>query len=140
MCIGTQRAREFYFLHEESRALKHTVFCLVLDPRCKDLFLIRSPLTLISILAGYVYFVTKWGPQFMRKRRALDLRKTMMIYNIAQIIMNVAIFCEVRTGKSNIISTVSIKPTNHLSTFVTLFSNKFTHFPSLDSGAYVIQK
>ena len=69
----------------------------VSDPRTADLFLVRSPLTLIGILAAYTYFVTEWGPQFMKHRKAFDLRTTMIVYNIVQVLMNVYIFVQVRT-------------------------------------------
>lgn len=56
------------------------------DPRVRDFLLMSNPFYIFAILAGYLLFVLKWGPQFMKDRKPYDLNRIMIIYNIIQII------------------------------------------------------
>lgn len=51
-----------------------------------------SPLSAILISISYVYFVKSCGPSFMSKRKPFAIEKLIIIYNLIQIILNVALF------------------------------------------------
>lgn len=66
------------------------------DPRIGNrLFFRGGPWTVWSIIAFYVYFVKKLGPQLMKNRNALSLRKIMLIYNIVMIVVNSYFFYQI---------------------------------------------
>lgn len=50
-----------------------------------------SPIPIIALVVVYVYYVIKWGPQWMEKRPAYDLQGYIKIYNLIQIGMNLFI-------------------------------------------------
>lgn len=55
------------------------------DPRSGDKYLVQdSPLPVLSILAAYI-LLCKFGPVFMKSRKAFELYSVMMIYNLIQI-------------------------------------------------------
>ncbi|KAG5864676.1 hypothetical protein JTB14_022824 [Gonioctena quinquepunctata] len=66
------------------------------DKRIDDLGLLwmSSPLQPILILAGYLYFVLKWGPEFMKDRKPFDLKNVIIMYNAIQIVLNLYIVKE----------------------------------------------
>lgn len=59
-----------------------------LDPRVENYPMIGSPFLIAAFVAIYVFFVTEWGPNFMKNRPAYDLKDVMKIYNLLQIIVN----------------------------------------------------
>lgn len=69
---------------------KHTMernsFFYFLDPRLRDCLFMSNPFYMFAILAVYLLFVLKWGPQFMKNRKSFDLNRIMIVYNIIQII------------------------------------------------------
>lgn len=69
---------------------------MISDPRTKNWFLIENPFHVILIIALYVSFVTKWGPEMMKNRKPFHLKKIMIVYNIFQILSNTILFVEVR--------------------------------------------
>lgn len=65
------------------------------DPRTKHFPLINSgPLPVLSIIAGYVFFVKFAGPRLMKNREPFDLRKTIVVYNIYNVLISVWFFFE----------------------------------------------
>ncbi|KAG4079957.1 hypothetical protein HA402_006269 [Bradysia odoriphaga] len=56
------------------------------DPRVKDFLLMSNPFPTIAILTVYLYFILKWGPNYMRDRKPFNLDTLMIVYNIIQII------------------------------------------------------
>lgn len=60
-------------------------FLLFVDPRMKELWLMDSPWPILIILIGYLYFVLKAGPEFMKSRGPLNIDRIVMVYNITQI-------------------------------------------------------
>ncbi|XP_073989567.1 very long chain fatty acid elongase 7-like isoform X2 [Rhodnius prolixus] len=58
------------------------------DPRSNDLFLMSSPVPMAMLLIGYWYFVTKLGKDLMEHRKPFNLEKVMVIFNVAQSIIN----------------------------------------------------
>ncbi|XP_030755504.1 elongation of very long chain fatty acids protein 7-like isoform X2 [Sitophilus oryzae] len=75
-----------------SKSYWNYVFYELADSRTKNLFLVSSPATILLILGSYLYFVLKWGPEFMKNRKPYELKKLLMVYNVCQIIVNVYIF------------------------------------------------
>lgn len=51
-----------------------------------------GPGWLFAIVAAYLLFVLKVGPQFMRERKAYDLPTTLKVYNLLNIVANVVLF------------------------------------------------
>ncbi|KAH7947818.1 elongation of very long chain fatty acids protein AAEL008004 [Rhipicephalus sanguineus] len=62
------------------------------DPRVAKWPLMGSPLPVISILIGYVYFVKVWGPAWMRDRKAFNLRNIILAYNMGHVAANAFFF------------------------------------------------
>lgn len=58
------------------------------DPRLENYPMTGSPFPILGLIAVYVYFVTDWGPNFMKNRPAYDLKNVIKIYNLIQIIVN----------------------------------------------------
>ncbi|EDV55128.1 elongation of very long chain fatty acids protein F [Drosophila erecta] len=54
--------------------------------------MLRTPLPAIVIILGYLLLIFKVGPDFMRFRKPFNIRKTMLIYNFCQVLMNSAFF------------------------------------------------
>ncbi|XP_021941165.1 elongation of very long chain fatty acids protein AAEL008004-like isoform X2 [Zootermopsis nevadensis] len=73
------------------RTYRHLVYDLA-DPRTSEWFLMGSPLYPLGILLSYVYFVKVAGPRYMKDRPAYSLNRIVALYNIIQILLNVAIF------------------------------------------------
>lgn len=67
------------------------------DPRVQDWFLVSSPLYPLGLIALYLYIVKVAGPRYMRDRPAYKLTGVIAVYNIMQILLNVALFIKVRT-------------------------------------------
>lgn len=65
------------------------------DPRVNDWFLMSSPLPTLAICLSYAYFVKVIGPKFMENRKPFDLRKTMIWYNLFQVVFSSWLFYEV---------------------------------------------
>lgn len=66
------------------------------DERTKDWFLVGSPLPPLAIIYIYLKFIRSWGPKFMENRQPYDLKNTLLVYNIVQVIFSVYLFIEVR--------------------------------------------
>lgn len=60
---------------------------LSIDVRVRDSFLISNLFKPVSILAVYLLFVLKWGPQFMEKRKPMKLDSVIKLYNFLQVII-----------------------------------------------------
>lgn len=58
-----------------------------------DMPLMSSPLPTIVILALYIISVKILGPPLMENRKAINPKQWIRVYNIAQIIINVLLFC-----------------------------------------------
>nr|XP_022906069.1 elongation of very long chain fatty acids protein 7-like isoform X2 [Onthophagus taurus] len=64
------------------------------DPRSNDFLLMTSPFKVLAILALYLWFCLKAGPHFMKDRKPFQLRKTLVVYNLIQIILSAIFFKE----------------------------------------------
>lgn len=56
------------------------------DPRVRDWPLMSDPTAIWCILAGYLYFVFKLGPQLMRHRDPFKLENVIRCYDLIQIV------------------------------------------------------
>lgn len=56
------------------------------DPRVRDMLFMSNPFTMLGILAVYLYFILKWGPQYMKNRKPFNLNRIIIAYNIIQIV------------------------------------------------------
>lgn len=56
------------------------------DPRVQGWPMVDSPITVISVVAVYVSFVTTVGPHWMRDRKPYNLKPLIMAYNLANVI------------------------------------------------------
>jgi hypothetical protein len=59
------------------------------------MWLMDSPWPVITILAAYLYFVLKIGPEFMKYRRPMNIDRVVMVYNIIQVLFSLYIVREV---------------------------------------------
>ncbi|CAH0391946.1 unnamed protein product [Bemisia tabaci] len=57
------------------------------DPRLKGWPLCGHLWIPIGIVSLYNYFVLKWGPEFMEKRKPFNVDRIMIVYNIIQIVL-----------------------------------------------------
>lgn len=63
---------------------------LITDARLKGFFLMQSPLLMTIILTGYLLMI-KHGPKLMESRKAFELKFVLMVYNFAQVVLNLAL-------------------------------------------------
>lgn len=70
-------------------------FDLFVDPRTKPWLLSGSPGPLFTILGTYLYFCLYAGPKYMKDRKPFELKNTLIVYNIVQVILSVVLVIEV---------------------------------------------
>ncbi|XP_050502031.1 elongation of very long chain fatty acids protein isoform X2 [Diabrotica virgifera virgifera] len=70
----------------------HFLFTEIADPRTNSWFLIKDPGPGLAILIIWMYFVLNIGPKMMKDREPFDLRKTLIVYNLVQVIISSYIF------------------------------------------------
>lgn len=68
---------------------------LFTDPRTENWLLMSGPGPLLTVLVTYLYFCTSVGPRYMRDRKPYDLKNTMILYNVSQILMSIFLVYEV---------------------------------------------
>ncbi|CAB3377391.1 Hypothetical predicted protein [Cloeon dipterum] len=71
------------------------------DERTKDWFLVGSPLVPLAVIYLYLKLVKDWGPKFMENRQPFDLKNTLLVYNIVQVIYSIYLFYEAAMVWSN---------------------------------------
>lgn len=71
------------------------LFFLLSDPRTENWWLMSGPGPLLTVLATYLYFCMSAGPRYMRDRKPYDLKNTIVVYNISQILMSIFLVYEV---------------------------------------------
>lgn len=64
------------------------------DPRTKPWLLSGSPGPLFTILGTYLYFCLYAGPKYMKDRKPFELKNTLIVYNIVQVILSVVLVIE----------------------------------------------
>lgn len=59
------------------------------DDRLVDSWLLMSgPMPILTILAGYLYFVLYLGPKVMESRKPFDLKYIMIVYNLYNVVLS----------------------------------------------------
>lgn len=86
---------------------KKKIFCFTLfinvffpDPKIKDLWLMGSIWPVTIILASYLYFVLKIGPEIMKYRNPFNIDRIVMVYNALQVVFSAYLVREVRYIKN----------------------------------------
>lgn len=74
------------------------LFTELADPRTNHWFLIGSPMPGLTVLAAYLYFVTTWGPRYMKHRKPYELKNTLIIYNFLQVLVSIYLVYEALDG------------------------------------------
>ncbi|XP_039301200.1 elongation of very long chain fatty acids protein-like [Nilaparvata lugens] len=64
------------------------------DPRVKDWPLMSSPGPTLAIVLVYAFCVKVVGPKLMEKRKPFQLKNTLIIYNLIQVIFSSWLFYE----------------------------------------------
>lgn len=71
------------------------------DTRTKPWLLSGTPGPLFTILGTYLYFCLYAGPKYMKDRKPFELKKTLIIYNIVQVVLSVVLVIEVSIHSFN---------------------------------------
>lgn len=66
------------------------------DQRTKPWLLSGTPGPLFTILGTYLYFCLYAGPKYMKDRKPFELKNTLIIYNIVQVVLSVVLVIEVK--------------------------------------------
>ncbi|KAL5008886.1 hypothetical protein ScPMuIL_014467 [Solemya velum] len=61
------------------------------DPRTDDWFMIETPFPTIGVLLLY-FCMVKYGPMFMKNRKALDLKYPLIVYNFTMVVVSFYMF------------------------------------------------
>lgn len=59
------------------------------------MWLMNSPFPILMILTAYLYFVLKFGPEFMKYRNPFNINRVVMIYNVVQVLLSLYLVKEV---------------------------------------------
>lgn len=65
--------------------------CVCSDHRTKDLFLMGSPWPVIGLVVVYL-FIVRNGQRWMKDKPAFELKTTINVYNIFQVVSNIYVF------------------------------------------------
>jgi hypothetical protein len=89
--------RQIVLVQMVSNPAHEMMKCLSLcaDPRVNDWLLMSSPFPTLAMCLSYAYFVKILGPRIMENRKALDLRRVLIVYNFVQVIFSAWLFYEV---------------------------------------------
>ena len=69
------------------------------DKRVDNWLFMDSPWPTLTLCAAYIYFVKFMGPSFMKNRDPYQLKTTIQVYNILQVLLSAYIFiCTVLGG------------------------------------------
>lgn len=60
--------------------------------------MIKSPVPGLTILAAYLYFINSLGPRLMANRKPFKLEKTLIVYNLIQVIVSCWLVFEALDG------------------------------------------
>lgn len=67
------------------------------DPRTENWWMMSGPGPLLTLLVTYLYFCISVGPRYMRDRKPYDLKNTIIVYNVSQILMSIFLVYEVNS-------------------------------------------
>lgn len=63
----------------------------IIDQRSDELPIVNSAVSVIGIVAAYLYIVLSLGPRLMEKRQPFQIKNVLIIYNMFQIFANLAV-------------------------------------------------
>ncbi|XP_023018366.2 very long chain fatty acid elongase AAEL008004 [Leptinotarsa decemlineata] len=119
-----------------------------LDPRLADWPLMSKPLLTLAISLLYIYIVKILGPALMENRKPFQLKKTLFVYNLFQVIFSSWLFYRFAsggwlTGEYNFIcqpldTSTSPQALMMVSSMYWYFISKYTEF--LDTIFFVMRK
>jgi len=73
----------------------HDIWQIYGDPRVSNYaFFEGGPWSTLAMVAAYLYFIKVIGPEFMAHRKAFDLKKTILVYNISMVVLSAWLFIE----------------------------------------------
>ena len=73
----------------------HDMWTVHGDPRvAKFAFFEGGPWSTLAMIGAYLYFIRVIGPEFMAHRKAFDLKKTILVYNVAMVVLSAWMFTE----------------------------------------------
>uniref|UniRef100_A0A3B3DZ11 Elongation of very long chain fatty acids protein n=1 Tax=Oryzias melastigma TaxID=30732 RepID=A0A3B3DZ11_ORYME len=73
---------------KSTAALIYDEFIQNADSRTENWFLMPSPVPQTIIIVAYIYFVTSLGPRIMENRKALDLKRVLIVYNFSVVALS----------------------------------------------------
>lgn len=83
---------------------------LFADTRTTNWLLMSSPFPTLFICLSYVYGVKVLGPKIMENRKPFQLKDTLVVYNLFQVIFSAWLFYEVRLRRSLYRSSIAPPP------------------------------
>ena len=95
MTFGTYEASIIFYNQVFVFNLKEeNWFNFATDTRLDGWPLMDNPLWTVAICLSYIYFAKVWGPRFMEKRPAFELRGLLICYNVFQVLLHAFLFWE----------------------------------------------
>ncbi|KAB7507182.1 Elongation of very long chain fatty acids protein 4, partial [Armadillidium nasatum] len=83
-----------FIFHMQSRVNEFLIWTdSISDKRVKNWFLMSSPIPTVIITLSYLMLV-KYGPRLMENYKPLELRKTLIVYNLGMMMLNLFIGLE----------------------------------------------
>lgn len=89
----------YYYLYLYSNNLLTLLFrfvFIIVDPRAKTFPIMDNPLPTFALVIAYLAWVLVIGPIYMRDRKPMQLRNTLILYNAGQVLLSAYMFYEVR--------------------------------------------
>ncbi|XP_030371325.1 elongation of very long chain fatty acids protein 7 [Scaptodrosophila lebanonensis] len=117
------------------------------DETVDSWFLMGSPGPVISVVLLYLVFVLKIGPEYMKNRKPMDLKRIMVFYNAFQVCYSIWM-CRTSIQESNVVASIFSKKCEINRTRdqnLTLYSGAWFYFFSkiidlLDTTFFVLRK
>ncbi|XP_016983126.1 elongation of very long chain fatty acids protein 7 [Drosophila rhopaloa] len=117
------------------------------DETVDSWFLMSSPAPVFAVVLVYLAFVLKIGPEYMKNRKPMDLKRIMVFYNAFQVLYSIWM-CRTSIQESNVMASIFSKKCEINRTReqnLTLYSGAWFYFFSkiidlLDTTFFVLRK
>ncbi|XP_017082565.1 elongation of very long chain fatty acids protein 7 [Drosophila eugracilis] len=117
------------------------------DETVDSWFLMSSPAPVVGVVLVYLAFVLKIGPEYMKNRKPMDLKRIMVFYNAFQVLYSIWM-CRTSIQESNVMASIFSKKCEINRTReqnLTLYSGAWFYFFSkiidlLDTTFFVLRK
>ncbi|KAH8025923.1 hypothetical protein HPB51_014118 [Rhipicephalus microplus] len=80
------------FLWDKAVGMYYQYVVEATDSRVKSWPLMGSPMTMLTIIAGYIYFVKVWGPSWMKGREPFQIKGVLIAYNLIMVVLSTLFF------------------------------------------------